>query len=278
MTKASNPAPFRFLDLPPELRVMIYNRLPSTTRHCTLVDLMSSTTPPLTRAALVVKYFPVSILSTCKLIRHEATPVLLPRLQRLRAEPMRLITDTLYFEPVMGTNFEDIKFRDKNTLHSSEFAAVMVEMFDDPTAMRTIAGLPCTMYTVASFGATVTQYVRQRTPSSTIVAITRDGDFGLRYFVKGFTLAADDLYLWNLVSGPVTFMLRRSERDSEEDPPTLGFPEGRWRNLFRWLTRNNRLLVYGSRTRTDYTEDVDGGEWGRVWEEDGMLLKCPRDR
>jgi hypothetical protein len=278
MANPSNPAPFRFLDLPPELRVMIYNRLPSTTRHCTLVDLMSSTKPPPLRAGLAVKSLPVSLLSTCKLINHEATPVLLPRLQQLRAEPMRLITDTLYFEPVMGTSFEDIEFRDKNTLYSPEFAARIVGEFDDPTAIEMIAGLPCTMYTVASFGATVAQYIRQRTPSSTIVAITRNREFGLRCFVKGFTLAADDLYLWNLVSGPVTFMLGRSERDSVEDPPTLGFPEGRWRNLFRRLTRNNRLLVYGSRTRTDYMEDVDGEEWGRVWEEDGMVLKCPRDR
>jgi hypothetical protein len=278
MANPSNPAPFRFLDLPPELRVMIYNRLPSTTRHCTLVDLMSSTTPPPSRAALVVKSLPVSLLSTCKFINLEATPVLIPRLQQLRAEPMRLITDTLYFEPVMGTSFENIDFRDKNTLHSPEFAARIVGEFDDPTAIETIAGLPCTTYTVAPFGATVAQYIRQRTPSSTIVAITRNREFGLRYFVKGFTLAADDLYLWNLVSGPVTFMLRRSERDSVEDPPTLGFPEGRWRNLFRRLTRNNRLLVYGSRAWTDYMEDADGEEWGRVWEEDGMVLKCRRDR
>jgi hypothetical protein len=36
--------------------------------------------------------------------------------------------------------------------------------------------------------------------------------------------------------------------------------------------------VYGSRTRTDYMEDVDGEEWGRVWEENGMVWKCRRDR
>jgi hypothetical protein len=246
--------PFRFLDLPPELRLMVYERLPSTTRHCTLLDFMSEATPPPLRTMLVVKSLPVSLLATCKLVNYEATPVLLPKLRQLLHKPIRLLTDTLYFEPVLGINAEDILYRDHNTVNSPRFAYMAA--FDKSLGMITIAGLPCTTYTIAAFGAAVAKYTLKRVPSSTIVAITRNEAFGLRAFIKGFTLAPRDLNIWNLAHDPVEFILRRSARDEVEDVFPPGFAGGLWRDLFSQMT-SNRALVH----HTEYVNDVDEEEW-----------------
>jgi hypothetical protein len=54
---------------------MVYERLPPTTRHYTLVDLMSEAILPPSRAILV-KSLAVCLLAVSKLINHEVTPIL----------------------------------------------------------------------------------------------------------------------------------------------------------------------------------------------------------
>jgi hypothetical protein len=180
---------------------------------------------------LVVKTLPVSLLTTYKLIKHEATPVLLPKLRQLLPKPMRFVTSTLYFRPVLGINAEDTRYQDHRTMSIPRSAYTAA--FDNSLVMIIIAGLSCTTYTIAAFGTAVAKYALKRAPSSITVAITRNEAFDLRAFIRGFTPAARDLNPWNLAHGPVEFMLRRSARDNVGDVFPPGFAGGLWRYLFR---------------------------------------------
>jgi hypothetical protein len=100
---------FRFLDLPPELRVMIYKEISidTRTRHHTFhtlpkEDVIFSTAPKTAGAAitLVVKSLPTSLLATCRLINVEASPIMKPKIDKLRKEPMRFIIDSMSLPPL----------------------------------------------------------------------------------------------------------------------------------------------------------------------------------
>jgi hypothetical protein len=77
--------PFRFLDLPAELRYMVYENLQVTTERQTV-----SLTEPVHKCVRpdcitsVTKHLPVAILATCRLTRIEALPFLEPKLTVLR--------------------------------------------------------------------------------------------------------------------------------------------------------------------------------------------------
>ncbi|KAF2637780.1 hypothetical protein P280DRAFT_367745, partial [Massarina eburnea CBS 473.64] len=90
---------FRFLDLPTELRVMIYEFLPYQTIHHTLNIPTATTSNPNskkqdpTQITLVSKGIPVQLLATCKKIRNEAQKYLEPKLSQLKTQTPRIIVD-----------------------------------------------------------------------------------------------------------------------------------------------------------------------------------------
>ncbi|KAF2026071.1 hypothetical protein EK21DRAFT_116179 [Setomelanomma holmii] len=100
---------FHFLDLPAELRVMVYKEVTTTTRHHTFTDRAggaglffdyertsdwSFKKSSDSSFAPVVKYLPVALLSTCRLINIEATPIMKAKLDILRVEPLRFVIDS----------------------------------------------------------------------------------------------------------------------------------------------------------------------------------------
>ncbi|KAJ4302720.1 hypothetical protein N0V90_001610 [Kalmusia sp. IMI 367209] len=107
--------PFRFLDLPAELRFMVYERIPSkiaarsnmprtrmlkllytaTTHHHILND--PSMCDGKSFIQLVTKSVPTCILATCHKIRKEAQPFIDRKLECLCQEPNRVIVDPTSF-------------------------------------------------------------------------------------------------------------------------------------------------------------------------------------
>ncbi|KAH5577792.1 hypothetical protein HBI26_135410 [Parastagonospora nodorum] len=81
---------FRFMDLPAELRLMVYEFIPVTTRHCTVYGKPPDAKSP-TQVVLVTKSLSSSILLASHAIYNEASPVFAVKLETLRTEPTRFL-------------------------------------------------------------------------------------------------------------------------------------------------------------------------------------------
>ncbi|KAH4955622.1 hypothetical protein HBI82_055550 [Parastagonospora nodorum] len=86
----SIPKPFQFLDLPTELRLMVYGLISIITHHLvpSIPSNVASAEPTI---ALVTKSLPVALLATCRQIRNEVMPTLAPLLEVLKLEPGRFV-------------------------------------------------------------------------------------------------------------------------------------------------------------------------------------------
>jgi hypothetical protein len=99
------PVTFRFLDLPKELRLMVYERIAPVShrpviKHKTVtkVDPANPTSDdgasdPEPSMAAICKTLDVALLVTCSQIYHEAGPFLAPKSQELMVEHIGLIMD-----------------------------------------------------------------------------------------------------------------------------------------------------------------------------------------
>jgi hypothetical protein len=93
--------PFRFLDLPPELRLMVYEYI-SIEKHRHVLtraesglsnDKWPSTFPSQSTITLIRPSLPVALLRTCHVIKNEATPILEEKWTSLAKQPLQFLVD-----------------------------------------------------------------------------------------------------------------------------------------------------------------------------------------
>jgi hypothetical protein len=96
---------FRFMDLPRELRLMIYEFLPITTRHQTLHVSNPGHVEYLHAAVsltVVLLESSVQVLRVCRVIRHEALATIELQLQRMGEITPRVMVDSSALRLLVG--------------------------------------------------------------------------------------------------------------------------------------------------------------------------------
>jgi hypothetical protein len=95
---AARPQPvFRFMDLPVELRLMVYEFFPITTRHYVIYTRKSKRArPEHERPSLTVINLQVSVqvLRVCRTVQNEAQATMMSKIQRIKEQTPRIIVDS----------------------------------------------------------------------------------------------------------------------------------------------------------------------------------------
>jgi hypothetical protein len=263
---------FRLLDLPMELRLILYELLPVTSRHCTLKFPPQNSFGLRMREmaiTLVIRSLPVALLATCKLIKKEATPILERKLNQLRTGPMRLIVDSPLLSLSLGRqgllnktvlhHLECIRYNDAHVgVDEKEVRRVIERLRDRSTrALK----MPVQREPLCNFIRECALYLYLRKPSATHIAVTRHPDQDIEHLCDDFVNTIAWMHGWDtFVPFPIGFMLRGDICDEFDDPHTRAKDEGPIRRSFK-----EAFTIFGD--STFQIEDIPDHEFDRVWGE-----------
>jgi hypothetical protein len=99
---SQSPQPFRLLDLPAELRVMVYERVTPTTHQHVLAGPGPNGDP--SYSVLVRQGLPTALLQTCRQIEHEAKSSFDKKYDEILKEPVRFVVDKYAAIPLVSSH------------------------------------------------------------------------------------------------------------------------------------------------------------------------------
>jgi hypothetical protein len=257
---------FDLLGLPAELRLIVYEQMPLTTRH---IDFPYSPLnhPSLTsHTTLVVKTAP--ILEVCRQIQAEATSIMQPR---LLTEPLRFIVDlsdiflvfrfsssqpVRFFLEHIATHVERLKSNPHTA--SQKLASSTFSLLRETISRSTS---PKKHRSLASFIDRSARFILARSPASTFVLFRkpRDQNASTLGFLR-FTLTHGwgDIDQW--LPQPVTFALDRGDNE-EQQATRFAWSDG-------WTSRTETLENHFKRLVEAHSNAVKSGVYdAQDWNE-----------
>ncbi|KAF2024448.1 hypothetical protein EK21DRAFT_117766 [Setomelanomma holmii] len=201
---------FCFLDLPAELRLLIYERIQTSNRHINLAKLPSTTAEAANstwEVALTTKHPQSTLLHTCRQIRREYEPIFLRANEDLRSQPARFLVHhlSLHNFTVLGglAGCIDNKFR------PSASAPVLPASSYETLQMMTTEPRPA-YADFKSFIAKCVLYMRSRRIPKVVVAV-RWTSSALELDVAGLIIDLQDLFtskpFQRYHSGPISVVI-----------------------------------------------------------------------
>jgi hypothetical protein len=158
--------PFRFLDLPAELRFMVYEFLPATIQHHVMdnpLDFKGST------LTLATKSIPMELLDVYRSISAEAEPLLNKQMEAFKTELLRLIVDSssawfLFSGCSILRHLSSFDHVGKERKHIREYGSRESLQWDDIEVVQSASD------SLMGFAQAYAEDVEARSPRETIVA------------------------------------------------------------------------------------------------------------
>lgn len=250
------------------------------------------------KVTMVTKFFPVAILTTCKLVNQEAIPFL----EQLHNELIRFIVNASLFGSFVGhrrflreivEKFSLDKFSTNPSMLGKKLRGIGLNEDRDLNHWNHDNLMSVDMGELCHFTRAVAAYLWYRAPKSNIIAIMPHATPWLSEVNIEFgyeTIRLHQGQVWDLLPGPVGFMLRYPEENfhthEEEDridylehvPATLSkdvilqhYQEWGWNNsLFReHATATNTKHIDAREVTVElfYVERANDEERNRIWRE-----------
>jgi hypothetical protein len=213
---------FRLLDLPTELRLLIYEHITPTEQHHTLQHEPPGSIYP-TTATLTTHHLPVSLLRTSKFIHREAGPILGTKLATLRTEPLNLCVD----EGVLKYLFviiEPLSHRIQMYVSSNIRRYLLAHV-------QTCRSQHCHTCRQHNILYALADLLLHRRPSNTVLNVTRSLSPRLPSAIVDLCGILRRAEHWTCMPKPVHLHFRGTKTDQEGDWATAEFPEGYCRGM-----------------------------------------------